>query len=371
VPDEATSANVANWFPSYQTAAARTDQFTDAATHLRLLAAGLLGEAGSVAAELKKAKRELDAYPGYRGRLIEEVGDVLWYFARICSLVDERYIPDSGAEASLANGSTPDPVTAVLRLGSAVGRLALVAANGGPIETPLLNSVWIALVNASRVALVDLEEASKANTAKISSRWPTSEVHAPLFDDNDSEEDQIPRRLDFEFRELRPGNKTITLIRCNGLNVGDRLTDNSVEPDYYRYHDVFHLSYAAHLGWSPVTRALLLCKRKGRPLVDEVQDGQRALIIEEAVSAIVFARAKKLNMFAGLKQVDFDLLKMIQEFVRGYEVDTVPLWQWQRAILNGYDVFRVLCEHKGGHVTLDLSNRTLIVRRPGEPVPAH
>ena len=40
-----------------------------------------------------------------------------------------------------------------------------------------------------------------------------------------------------------------------------------------RFHDIFHLSYAAILGWSPTVRALLRCKRKSDPRVDEVEDG--------------------------------------------------------------------------------------------------
>ena len=52
------------------------------------------------------------------------------------------------------------------------------------------------------------------------------------------------------------------------------------------------------------------------------------------------------------------------EFVRGYEVDDVPLWQWEATILNGYRVFRKLREHRGGTVTLDLVNRTLCYDPP-------
>ena len=42
------------------------------------------------------------------------------------------------------------------------------------------------------------------------------------------------------------------------------------------FHDVFHLAYAAVLGWSPTTRALLKIKRKSRPEIDENEDGARA-----------------------------------------------------------------------------------------------
>ena len=100
-------------------------------------------------------------------------------------------------------------------------------------------------------------------------------------------------------------------------------------------------------------------KRKSNSKVDEAQDGARAVIIEEAVSAIVFSRAKHLKFFDGLDHVDLDLLKTVKEFVEGFEVETVPLWQWETAILDGYRVFRSLCAGPGGRVTLDLGARQL------------
>ena len=41
---------------------------------------------------------------------------------------------------------------------------------------------------------------------------------------------------------------------------------NNRRDDGYRFHDVVHLAYAAILGWSPVTRALLDCKRRSSAL---------------------------------------------------------------------------------------------------------
>ena len=66
-----------------------------------------------------------------------------------------------------------------------------------------------------------------------------------------------------------PG-RIVTLI--NGRKFGDPLRDNRYEDDGYRFHDIFHLSYASVLGWSPTLRALLRCKRKSDPKIDEVED---------------------------------------------------------------------------------------------------
>ena len=77
--------------------------------------------------------------------------------------------------------------------------------------------------------------------------------------------------------------------------MGDRLTDNILEPDDYRFHDVFHYAYTAVLGWSPVMRALFKLKRKSQPKIDEAEDGARALLIEEGIATWIFGQAKKLE----------------------------------------------------------------------------
>jgi hypothetical protein len=218
----------------------------------------------------------------------------------------------------------------------------------------------------SKDATISLREAAELNTDKTSSRWPEERRYAPLFDDGFPEEEQLPRQLHVEFRERSRGSQKAVLLRCNGINFGDRLTDNIEDPDGYRFHDVFHFAYAVHLGWSPVVRALMRSKRKSRPDVDEAQDGARAVIIEEAVSAIVFSRAKQLKFFDGLDHVDLDLLKTVKEFVEGFEVAAVPLWQWEAAILDGYRLFRALRAGPGGRVTLDLLQRSLAYGPQGE-----
>ena len=89
--------------------------------------------------------------------------------------------------------------------------------------------------------------------AKITDRWPSSEERTPplLFDEDCPQEEQIPRLLEIEVFERPVGGKLYVFQRCNGINMGDRLTDNIMRPDDYRFHDVFHYAYAAVLGWSP------------------------------------------------------------------------------------------------------------------------
>jgi hypothetical protein len=174
----------------------------------------------------------------------------------------------------------------------------------------------------------------------------------------------LPRKLEITFREKSVGGRTYVIQSSHGLNLGDRLTDNRPDPDDYRFHDVFHLSYAAILGWSPVLRALLKVKRKSTPHVDEQQDGARAIITEEGISNWIFAHGLRHQAFDGVDSLDFALLKTIREMVKGYEVESRPLWMWEHAILEGFRVFRELQRHRGGTVTANLTSRSLTYNTP-------
>jgi hypothetical protein len=112
------------------------------------------------------------------------------------------------------------------------------------------------------------------------------------------------------------------------------------------------------LHWSPTFRALIKHKRKSDPKVDEEQDGGRAIVVEEGLTAWIFSRAKQLEFFEDQKKgLSFDMLKTIQEFVNGYEVQDCPLKLWEDAILQGYDVFRKVRANNGGIVIGDRGNR--------------
>ena len=354
-----------SWLTEYGNAAKRTDQLIGKSDHADLLAAGLFGEAGSVFAEIKKKGREMQAYPAYQDRVIEEIGDLLWYLTRLTAVLSSSALD----ELLMSKESDPllrgDALINAFALGEAAGSLFRALRQGdNDAASKQLPAMWGAVRRAATGSGIDLEEAAGRNLKKIRSRWPDERTFVPLFDEDYIPEEQLPRTLDMEFREINRAGKKIVILRCNDLNFGDRLTDNIEHPDFYRYHDVFHFAYAVYLGWSPVMRALLNCKRKSEPNVDENQDGARARIIEEAASAIVFSRAKEMSLYEGIDHVDYDLLKTIQEFVRGFEVESVPLWQWEAAILRGYSVFRSLKDNRGGKVTLNMINRELCYQEP-------
>ena len=71
----------------YQKQAAGTDR-VDAgpSANYSVYYLGVLGEIGSFLSEIKKSIRDGDLYTGYQENLSEELGDMLWYVARLATL---------------------------------------------------------------------------------------------------------------------------------------------------------------------------------------------------------------------------------------------------------------------------------------------
>jgi hypothetical protein len=147
--------------------------------------------------------------------------------------------------------------------------------------------------------------------------------------------------------------------RPDGTQLGNQLTDNAYEDDGYRFHDVFHLSYAALLGWSPITRFFFAAKRESDAKVREVEDAGRATVIEEAISAFAFDYGRNERFLEGVEHVDFSLLTTILRLVSRLEVRDRSAHEWERTILRGFKVWRELYAARGGTVQLDLTARTI------------
>ena len=385
--DSATSALTLN---DYQAEALKADRSPGTSLAFPLL--GLFGEAGTLLSVVKKKQRDAASYLGYAPHVIEELGDVLWYLAILAhrggiklsdignnlgrGLADWNKAANSdmlfsalqAAGTGQQQAPTPKFESTLLDLAAEIGivlsdyQAGRLTANQDALKGRLV-AVLRMLVKASEEAGVTLDAAAKENLHKIFDRWPTDPVYPPAFDESDKAFEQLPRDLTIDVFEREVGGKLYVFQQCNGINTGDRLTDNAVEPDDYRFHDVFHYAYAAVLTWSPVTRALLRLKRKSKLEVDETQDGARAVLIEEGIATWVFGQAKQLNFFDGLKRGDlsFDMLKTIRQFAAGYEPEPCPLWLWEDAILQGYDAFRYLQKTRRARLRLDMANRKLIV----------
>jgi NTP pyrophosphatase (non-canonical NTP hydrolase) len=203
-----------------------------------------------------------------------------------------------------------------------------------------------------------------ANLVKVRERWAMDRA-APLgFDADLPEDERLPRRFEAELIDGQGGSRRQVRIVIDGASFGQELTDNAYDADGYRFHDVFHFAYAAILGWSPVIRALLRRKRKSRPLLDEVEDGGRAAVIEEGVSALVFDYARRHRLLDGISAVDSQLLRTIKDMTSHLEVSQCTTGEWENAILQGFRAWRAIVGASGGRVAVDLDARQVAYLPP-------
>lgn len=179
-----------------------------------------------------------------------------------------------------------------------------------------------------------------------------------FYDDMFPSRQRLPRTLCVRVEELNTEPPRIVLYHGR-RQIGNELTDNSHDDDGYRFHDIFHLAYAAHLRWSPVVRKLLGRKRRSIPRVDEVEDGGRAIVIEEGIAALVFSHARQLRFFEGVDGVEPHLIATILGLVSPLEVASASASQWKVAILEGFRVWRQVRKHRGGLISCDLNARTV------------
>ncbi|NJL36198.1 MAG: nucleoside triphosphate pyrophosphohydrolase family protein [Leptolyngbyaceae cyanobacterium RM2_2_4] len=282
-------------FCEYQEQAIQTGQALQNADGMDIAILGVVGEIGSLSSEYKKLLRDGESHRLFPERIAEELGDILWYLAAF----------------------------------------------------------------ANKFGL-DLNTIAEQNLEKCRDRWgwrnaQSRECVAFAFDNGSPEQERLPREFEVEITELDQNGSTKMQAFVNGKQMGNDLTDNSYVSDGYRFHDIFHLSYAAILGWSPVVRQMLGCKRKSHPKIDEVEDGGRAKAIEEGISALVFRYAQDHEFLEGLTELDYELLKTVRNLTSGLEVSQRSLNDWEKAILAGYEVWRQVNQNGGGIVLVDLN----------------
>jgi NTP pyrophosphatase (non-canonical NTP hydrolase) len=262
---------------------------------LSVLLLGLSGEVGSLLTLYKKQLRDGDAFQVAEERLSEEMGDVLWY-------------------------------------------LAAIARRRGP----------------------SLESIAVANLKKTASRWLSGDDQA-LFDAEMPAAEQLPRQFTAFLRNSTDDHGKIRMnMVFNGVPLGAELTDNAHDPDGYRFHDILHLSFAAVLGWSPVIRALLKRKRKRKSnaSLDEIEDGGRAVAIEEGIAALIFTYAMEHSLLDGVETIDWGILRTCHAMSAALEVRRRALFDWERAIVSAFHAWRVAIKQGGVCVTGDLEKKS-------------
>lgn len=340
---------------------------------------GLFGEVGSLMAAAKKIKREPEAYTGFDSVVIEEFGDAFWYLCclsnRLSIDIETVFITivsENNSEPEILIGSENSPVSIMykneterdfdeilIELGQLTGNFL----NPEFIKDESLGKLTSFLrtfFSALSALNLNFSKIIEWNINKISSRFIMPDILLlPRFDDEFLEFERLPDLFEIEFIQRTTSKQA---MRWNGVFIGDPLTDSIKDEDGYRFHDVFHFAFAAILHWSPTFRALIKHKRKSNLDVDKAQDGGRAIVVEEGLSAWIFTIAKENDFFEGRDGLTFDMLKNVGQFVKGFEVEDCPLILWEKAIIQGYDVFRKVVANEGGVVVGDRKARKLTYR---------
>lgn len=256
---------------------------------------GLAGEVGELVSEYKKRLRAGDSYEGFAEEVSEELGDLLWYVAAL-----------------------------------------------------------------ARTLGLSLSDVAEANLRKTQLVFGQSLPAAPQYDAAFPIDQRLPTTFRVQFRpEVVSGISRVQMYLDDEQRLGDPLDDNAYEDDGYRFHDVLHLANASVLGWSPLLRRLLRRKRKASVQADRIEDGARAAFLEEGLVAYVFTEGSRVGFFKEAERVNWDLLKTLKRMTAKLEVGDQPPIAWQAMILQGFAAWRLLCEHDGGIVEGNLSERSL------------
>jgi NTP pyrophosphatase (non-canonical NTP hydrolase)/phosphopantetheinyl transferase (holo-ACP synthase) len=399
---------------------------------------GLVGEIGSLLSAIKKqilSEAGIESWDDANDEIIEELGDVIWYsffFARvhnknnsfniltkniallkksigannirsrkIYAALDEnkrKQFLEAAETFPDTNGMSFDDyqklafltartqgkillevcLVALWQLGSELLKKKLPSVELSLIKQSIerdpnvvLGDIAWHLASIASVYKLSLSDIARRNELKVSFRLG-DDTPTPLHDELCEPDESFPFLMELAFLTVNKGRSRMYL---NGTQLGDDLTDNYFEDDGYRFHDVMHLANIAKLGWSPVLRSLLKCRRVRDHRINEVEDGARAKIVEEAIVKAIHAegvriaktrKSKKegqiIPLFANKDDITFKFLKFINTFVAGLEVQKNKYWEWAQAITDGYKVFYELCKEEQGTVTVDLKRRSIEFR---------
>jgi hypothetical protein len=213
------------------------------------------------------------------------------------------------------------------------------------------------------LAMRTTKAASARSLADSTSGVRATTDGSPLdfLDDAYPSHEQLPRRFNAVIRDIGSDGDHHASLVVDGVVVGDHLTDNAWLNDGFRFHDAFHLANAAVLGWSPCLRRMLKRKRKSAPRVDEIEDGARAIILEETIVALVFDYCSSHAWLERDSSIDPGFLDLLSRLTAHLECGTCPPALWASAIRDGANAWRALCRTGEAIMVGDLLSRRLQV----------
>ncbi len=94
-------------------------------------------------------------------------------------------------------------------------------------------------------------------------------------------------------------------------------------------------------------------------MTDAVEDGGRAIVVEEAFAAFMFEYACQHNDLENVRHLDYNALRTFRIFTAELEVSQRHLWEVEEAVFQGFAAWRQLKENNGGVLRGDLAARRL------------
>jgi hypothetical protein len=99
--------------------------------------------------------------------------------------------------------------------------------------------LYIATLQASELSFARV---LRANIDKVRGRLLPPDIKLlPTFDQHFPNDEQLPPHFEMHIVERSNGR---CYMQWNGVFLGDPLTDNILDRDGYRFHDVFHFAHA-------------------------------------------------------------------------------------------------------------------------------
>jgi NTP pyrophosphatase (non-canonical NTP hydrolase) len=327
-------------FRTYQDQAQLTDEHIDSAdvSSVTVPLLGLIGEAGNLLNAQKKYYTDHQPTSRDKGFIRIELGDLLWYISTAASHCQL----DLGAiaDANLEHTRRYNPAAADQEL---------------PVDLPILDANFPPQERFPRRFVLRFVPVRTAAGAPHRAQMHLVAAHPNAFPDGPVE---LPQAAG------APGARTKFQGFAVGAPLGDPLSDNSTVADGYRFHDAIHLGFLATLGWSATMRSLLRVKRRSDPVVDDAEDGARAIFAEEGVAALLARRSASHGNFVTESSVDGDTLEIVTTVFEHLEVSAYDPWVWRRAIAQGFTLMQQLAENRGsGYATVDLDRRLLTYSR--------
>ena len=132
---------------------------------------GLIGEAGEIVDLVKKRIYMGMTEELFRERLIDEVGDVMWYVAEVCAGYEYDIDAYRGLFSGMSNSEPVSYETCALHLVEQATCCAIYK-NARIKHTLFLNEVVLCLAILLRKTGVDIQEVLRHNIDKLRDRYP-------------------------------------------------------------------------------------------------------------------------------------------------------------------------------------------------------